>query len=162
MQWPENIIPLFRPPHCIEVNPFERLWQVLKRLWKGENFSDLTQLRRRLSQELQGLTLKQMQSLTGFNFILEELLAAQFQHTEPHAMHAYIELVLEQVINSSGNRKNCQSCLLSLVELSLSGSDSLISVLFPSLDNVILPMLSSCLSNSPTSSALKRWARALR
>lgn len=38
IEWPENIIPIFQPPHCPELNPIERLWQFLKGLWKGENF----------------------------------------------------------------------------------------------------------------------------
>lgn len=28
--WPENIIPLFQPPHCPEPNPIERYWPHLK------------------------------------------------------------------------------------------------------------------------------------
>jgi transposase len=31
INWPENILPLFQPPHSPELNPIERLWQFLKK-----------------------------------------------------------------------------------------------------------------------------------
>ena len=78
IEWPENIIPIFQPPHSPELNPIERLWQFLKRLWKGENFASLDALRQRVNHELQQLTTEQVQSLTSFNFILDPLLQAAF------------------------------------------------------------------------------------
>jgi transposase len=78
IEWPENIIPIFQPPHSPELNPIERLWQFLKRLWKGENFASLDALRQRVNHELQQLTTEQVQSLTSFNFILDALLQAAF------------------------------------------------------------------------------------
>ncbi len=76
--WPENIIPIFQPAHCPELNPIERLWQFLKGLWKGENFVSLDALRQRVSQELEQLSAQQVQSLTSFDFILDALLQAAF------------------------------------------------------------------------------------
>jgi len=78
LKWPENIIPIFQPPHCPELNPIERFWQALKALWKGENFGSLTALRQRVDQELSQLTPAQVQSLTSFDFILEALMLAAF------------------------------------------------------------------------------------
>jgi transposase len=78
IEWPENIIPIFQPPHCPELNPIERLWQFLKGLWKGENFPSLDALRERVSQELEQLSAQQVQSLTSFDFILDALLQAAF------------------------------------------------------------------------------------
>lgn len=78
IEWPENIIPIFQPPHSPELNPIERLWQFLKGLWKGENFSSLDALRQRVNQELEQLTTAQVQSLTSFHFILDALLQAAF------------------------------------------------------------------------------------
>jgi transposase len=75
-----NLIPLFQPAHSPEVNPIERLWQALKGRWKGENFPSLEALRQRFSDELQQMTPEAIQSLTGDDFILETLLAANFQH----------------------------------------------------------------------------------
>ena len=76
--WPENMIPLFQPAHCPELNPIERLWQYLKGRWKNENFASLEALRLRLDQEVEQLSRAQVQSLTSFNFILEALLQAAF------------------------------------------------------------------------------------
>jgi hypothetical protein len=78
IEWPENIIPIFQPPHCPELNPIERLWQFLKGLWKGENFPSLDALSERVSQELEQLSAQQVQSLTSFDFILDALLQAAF------------------------------------------------------------------------------------
>lgn len=78
VEWPENIIPIFQPAHCPELNPIERLWQFLKRLWKGENFASLDALRQRVTQELEQVSLEQVQSLTSFNFILDALLQSAF------------------------------------------------------------------------------------
>lgn len=78
LEWPENIIPIFQPAHCPELNPIERLWQFLKGLWKGENFPSLDALRQRVTQELERLSAEQIQSLTSFDFILDALLQAAF------------------------------------------------------------------------------------
>jgi transposase len=78
IEWPENIIPIFQPPHTPELNPIERLWQFLKGLWKGENFASLDALRQRVSQELEHLSAEQVQSLTSFDFIIDALLQAAF------------------------------------------------------------------------------------
>src|SRR4028119_1265902 len=78
IDWPENIIPIFQPAHCPELNPIERVWQFLKGLWKGETFPSLDALRQRVSQELKQLSAKQVQSLTSFDFILDALLQAAF------------------------------------------------------------------------------------
>ena len=78
IEWPEDIIPIFQPPHCPELNPIKRLWQFLKRLWKGENFASLDALRARVNQELKQLSVQQVQSLTSCDFILDALLQAAF------------------------------------------------------------------------------------
>lgn len=78
LEFPENIIPLFQPAHCPELNPIERFWQFLQGLWKGENFASLTALRHRVNQELEQLSAAQIQSLTSFDFILDALLQAAF------------------------------------------------------------------------------------
>lgn len=78
INWPENIIPIFQPSHSPELNLIERLWQFLKRGWKGENFASLDALRQRVNQELEQLTTEQVQSLTSSNFILDALLQAAF------------------------------------------------------------------------------------
>jgi transposase len=78
LEWPENIIPIFQPPYCPELNLIERFWQFLKGLWKGENFASLDALRQRVTQEMEQLSVQQVQSLTSFDFILDALLQAAF------------------------------------------------------------------------------------
>lgn len=78
LDWPENIIPIFQPPHCPELNPIERFWQFLKGKWQGENWPSLEALRQRVAQELAHLSAEQVQSLTSFDFILDALLQAAF------------------------------------------------------------------------------------
>jgi hypothetical protein len=76
ISWPENIIPLLQPPHSPELNPIERLWELLKQPLKNELFSDLQALRARLQEILDQLTLKQVMSVSSYNFILEALFYA--------------------------------------------------------------------------------------
>jgi transposase len=78
IRWPENIIPIFQPSYCPELNPIERFWQFLKGVCKGENFAGLDALRQRVTHELQQLSVEQVQSLTSFDFILNALLQAAF------------------------------------------------------------------------------------
>lgn len=73
LSWPENIIPIFQPSHSPQLNPIERLWQFIKRQFKGENFSNLDQLRQRVQHELAQLSSEVISSLTSYDFILEAL-----------------------------------------------------------------------------------------
>ncbi|WP_448267841.1 transposase [Nostoc sp. DSM 114159] len=36
LSWPENLIPIFQPAHSPQLNPIERLWQFIKRQFKGK------------------------------------------------------------------------------------------------------------------------------
>lgn len=42
--WPENVILLFQPAHSPELNPMKRLWQDIKKHFKGKNFDALPDL----------------------------------------------------------------------------------------------------------------------
>ena len=55
LDYPENIIPIFQPSHCPELNPIERFWELLKSKLQWENYSCLTQLRQKLTQVLRQL-----------------------------------------------------------------------------------------------------------
>ncbi|WP_041639436.1 transposase [Trichormus azollae] len=70
---PENIIPIFQPSHSPQLNPMERLWQFIKRQFKGESLSHLDQLRQRVQNELAQLSSEVISSLTSYDFILEAL-----------------------------------------------------------------------------------------
>jgi transposase len=65
-----------QPPHSPELNPIERLWELLKQPLKNELFSSLQALRNRLQEILDQLTLKQVMSVSSYNFILEALFYA--------------------------------------------------------------------------------------
>jgi transposase len=66
---PDNIILLFQPPYCPELNPIERLWQYLKADLKWASFTSLEQLQTRVDQLLSELTPEVVASLTGYPFI---------------------------------------------------------------------------------------------
>ena len=70
---PENIILLFQPPYCPELNPIERLWEHLKADLKWASFKTLDQLQTKVDQLLAELTPDVIASITGYFFILEAL-----------------------------------------------------------------------------------------
>ena len=76
IRWPENIIPLLQPPHSPELNPIERLWQLLKKPLKNQLFSSLLALGNRIQEIYDQLTLEQVMSISSYNFILEALFYA--------------------------------------------------------------------------------------
>ncbi len=76
LQIPANIILLFQPPHCPELNPIERVWQHLKQDLKWKLFDNLEDLRVRVAQLLAELTPQIAASLTGYDFILNALSVA--------------------------------------------------------------------------------------
>lgn len=72
---PENIILLFQPPYCPELNPIERLWQHLKADLKWASFQTLEQLQVKVDQLLAELTPEVVASVTGYPFIQEAISA---------------------------------------------------------------------------------------
>jgi transposase len=78
LQLPENVILLFQPSYCPQVNPIERLWEFIKSFLKWENFIDLDSLRKRVKEILDRLSQEIISSLTGWDFILNALSIAKF------------------------------------------------------------------------------------
>lgn len=72
---PENIVLLFQPAYCPELNPSERLWSHLKAQLKWSSFKTLDQLQIKVAQLLDQLTPEVVASLTGYPFILDALSA---------------------------------------------------------------------------------------
>ena len=72
---PENVILLFQPPYCPELNPSERLWEHLKAKLKWATFKTLAQLQTKVDQLLAQLTPEVTASITGYPFILDALSA---------------------------------------------------------------------------------------
>ena len=73
---PDNIILLFQPPYCPEVNPIERFWKEVKKFLKNKVFDSLDFLRRKLSNILAEFTPADIASITEFDFILDALSVA--------------------------------------------------------------------------------------
>lgn len=73
---PENIILLFQPEHCPELNPIERIWEHLKGFLSWELFSNLDQLKNQVADILRSLSQKVIASLTGWEYILQALSVA--------------------------------------------------------------------------------------
>lgn len=69
----ENIILLFQPAHCPELNPIERLWQHLKDCLAWELFNNLDSLKVTVRKILNSISSKTLKSLTGWNYILQAL-----------------------------------------------------------------------------------------
>ncbi|WP_415354687.1 IS630 family transposase [Leptolyngbya sp. FACHB-1624] len=73
---PDNIILLFQPPYCPELNPIERLWQHLKKDLRWALFKNLTQLQTKVDGLIADLTTETVASVTGFSFIVDALSVA--------------------------------------------------------------------------------------
>lgn len=71
--WPENVIPIFQPAHSPELNPIERLWEDLKKHFKGENFDFLPDLRAKVFGLINSLSKAAIVSLTGWSYIVDAL-----------------------------------------------------------------------------------------
>lgn len=70
LRWPENVVPIFQPAHSPELNPIERVWQDLKKLFKSQNFESLAALQQRVFEEVNSLTQSALRSLTGWSYLL--------------------------------------------------------------------------------------------
>jgi Transposase and inactivated derivatives len=73
---PDNILLLFQPSHCPELNPIERLWEHLKGLLSWTLFSNLDALRVQVSKHLSSFTKEVIDSLAGWDYILQALSVA--------------------------------------------------------------------------------------
>jgi len=74
---PSNIILMFQPPHCPELNPIEQVWQYLKRQLRWTLPTTLDQLRQQLGERLEKLTPEAVASITGRQSILDALSVAK-------------------------------------------------------------------------------------
>ena len=67
---------MFQPPYSPQVNTIERLWKEIKKELKWQWFDKLEQLREKLFQVLSKITPETIASVTGWDFILEDLSVA--------------------------------------------------------------------------------------
>ena len=73
IRWPENVLPILQPSHSPELNPVERLWQDLRKHFKGKNFQTITQLEEAVFNQINRLSTEMISSLTGYSYILDAL-----------------------------------------------------------------------------------------
>ena len=64
---PDNIILLFQPPHCPEVNPTERVWEYLKKFLAWSVFRNLDELPIKIQEKLAFCTNHVIGFLTGWS-----------------------------------------------------------------------------------------------
>jgi len=76
LQLPRNVILLFQPPYCPEVNPIERLWQDLKQMLGWKLFNDLTSLQEAITSWVEKLHPQKVKSLTQWAWLVDALCVA--------------------------------------------------------------------------------------
>ena len=64
---PENVILLFQPPYCPEVNPIERVWQYIKYRLRSLLFINLDDVKEKVAQILNSLRQDIIISLAGWD-----------------------------------------------------------------------------------------------
>ena len=70
---PENIILLFQPPYCPELNAIERVWQYIKQQIKNIFYTSLDDVKHQVAKILNSLSEEIIHSLTGWEYILAAL-----------------------------------------------------------------------------------------
>jgi transposase len=70
---PKNVILLFQPPYCPELNPIERVWQYIKQKLKNLFFTGLEDVKYEVTKILNSLSEDIVHSLTGWEYILDAL-----------------------------------------------------------------------------------------
>ena len=73
LEVPANIILLFQPPYCPELNPIERVWEYIKYHLRSLIFIDLEDLKNKVANILNSLSEEIIRSLAGWEYILEAL-----------------------------------------------------------------------------------------
>jgi transposase len=76
LNWPDNILPIFQPPHSPELNPIERLWEYFKQFLRWETCTNLDQLRQNLKTILDSTSCSVIASICGWDYINTALLSA--------------------------------------------------------------------------------------
>jgi len=72
---PENVRLIFLPPYSPELNPIERFWQAMKQQVAWLAFDTLEPLRERVQEILATFPASQLQSLTGYAYLLQALIS---------------------------------------------------------------------------------------
>lgn len=78
LQVPDNIILMFQPPHCPELNPIEQIWQYLKRRLRWLLPNSMDELRQHLFSLIKQLTHHTVASIAGRRYIKAALSVVSF------------------------------------------------------------------------------------
>lgn len=70
---PENVIFLFLPAYCPELNPIERLWEDIKSQIAFEVYKELEALKNRIAQIIKNYTNQMIQSLTSYSYAMNAI-----------------------------------------------------------------------------------------
>jgi len=70
---PDNIILLFQPPYCPEVNPIERVWEYIKYRLRSQWFADLDDVKNKVAQILNSLSTDIIISLSRWEYFTNAL-----------------------------------------------------------------------------------------
>ncbi len=70
---PENVVLLFQPTYCPELNPIERVWQDIKQQLKNVFFTSLDDVKCKVSNILNDLSEDIIHSLTAWQYVLDAL-----------------------------------------------------------------------------------------
>lgn len=73
---PDNVVLLFQPAYCPQVNPIERLWRELKRVFAWLLVDDLSELQLAISHWVHRLSPPYLRSLTQWDWIVDALCVA--------------------------------------------------------------------------------------
>ena len=66
---PENIVLLFLPPYCPELNPAEKIWAKYKRAFPNIFFSKLEDVENFIAEKVNTITKKEIMSICNFDYI---------------------------------------------------------------------------------------------
>jgi transposase len=67
---PANVVLLFQEPYAPELNPAERVWQLLKDKLAWQCFTDLAELQREVVEIVRGWEAAMLRSLTAYPYII--------------------------------------------------------------------------------------------
>lgn len=68
---PENVVLLFLPPYCPELNPIERLWQDIKAKLFRKAYQTFKQMQESITQILNGYSNAAISTITGFSYFIK-------------------------------------------------------------------------------------------
>lgn len=69
---PKNIVLVFLPPYCPELNPAEKIWAKFKRAFTNIFFSNLEDVENFISEMVVSITKKEVMNICGFSYVFSD------------------------------------------------------------------------------------------